>query len=64
MTLSLITWLSAAWMGITASKSPKASPLLRYSMRGTRSNPWGTLSPLLQPLPDSPCAQVVLSLLS
>ena len=64
MTLSLMTWLSAAWMGMTASKSPKASPLLRYSMRGTRSKPWGTDSPFDQPFPLSPCAHVVLSALS
>ena len=64
MTLSVRTWLSAACMGMTASKSPNASLLLRYSMSGTRSNPWGTDSSLLQPLPDSPCAHVVLSALS
>lgn len=64
ITRSDITWLSASWMGMTPSKSPKASLLLRYSMRGTRSNPCGTLSPLLHPLPDSPCVHVVLSALS
>lgn len=51
-------------MGMTDSKSPKASPLFLYSMRGTLSKPWGTDSPFDQPLPDSPCAHVVLSALS
>lgn len=64
ITRSDITWLRASCMGMMPSKSPKASALLRYSMRGTRSKPWGTLSPLDQPFPLSPCAHVVLSLLS
>ena len=64
ITRSDMTWLSASWMGMMPSQSPNASALFLYSISGTLSKPWGTLSPLLHPLPDSPCAHVVLSLLS
>jgi hypothetical protein len=64
-TLSLTMWFSASCIGITASKSPKASGLFRYSMSGTLSNPCGALSPLVHAeLPSADCVQVVLSALS
>ena len=45
LTRSLRTSLSASCNGRMGSKSPLIRGLLRYSVMGTLSNPWGLLVP-------------------